>query len=66
MPWTCPECGRVLSDAEEETFRLMMALGARVSDEPSDPDVCGACRWRYEPMMVLTFLALPPTFGRGG
>jgi uncharacterized protein with PIN domain len=52
MAWTCPECGRVLSDVEEQALRDVLALDALVNEDADDPQFCGSCRWRYEPPRV--------------
>jgi hypothetical protein len=38
----CPECGRIVSDAE--ALREWLALETVVD---ADPESCGLCRWRY-------------------
>jgi hypothetical protein len=49
MSWTCIECGRELSDEEEEALRDVFALDDCVNADADDPEACGLCRWRYEP-----------------
>ena len=47
MTWTCPECDRVVKD--EEAFRELLALDARVNEDADSLHACGACWWRYGP-----------------
>ena len=49
VAWTCRECGCVLSDADEECLRALLALDAVVTADADDLEMCGACRWRYGP-----------------
>jgi hypothetical protein len=44
MTETCPECGRIVPDAQ--ALREWLALETIVD---SDPESCGLCRWRYGP-----------------